>query len=111
MCRPATAAFVLRGHERLETDAGEVVAADPAGLYRKPVSSARCRLKHLSGKDDVRTVEGHSLRGCSPQQTAQRRRGWERQKTSAWRPSSVGTATDSEGRGRAEGAGERAQEV
>ena len=55
--RPAAAGFVLRGRERLETDAGEAVAVgagtDPAGLYRNAVSSARHCLKSPIGKDDI----------------------------------------------------------
>lgn len=46
-----------------------MVAGDTAGLYKNPISSARHRLKHLIGKDDVHTVEGCSLRGNHPQVT------------------------------------------
>lgn len=66
---PAAAkGFVLRGRDRLETDAGEAARAgtDPARLYRNAVSSARHRLKSSIGKDDIQAWQRCSLGGCSP---------------------------------------------
>lgn len=84
--RPATAGFVLRGHERLETDAGEAAAAvgagtDPAGLYSQLCQTSP-KKPDREGRYS-RTVERCSLGGCSPRgETAQSRWvprwGWER---------------------------------